>query len=423
MSIIEKAKHVILWLFFFARFSVRQFYRQRGLQIASSLAYATLLSLVPLVTVMFGFLGGLPIFENMGDSIQSFIFQNFAPAFGDTVRGYLEEFASKASKLTGTGIIILVAIALMLMATIDSALNTIWHVRRRRNPVARFLVYWAIISLGPLLLGIGIVSTSYLLSTTVVSGVDVSLGIDLKNSLLSYVPFLTTSVAFSLLYIVIPNCYVSRRNAVIGGVTAAILFELAKYGFGIYVKSVPSYEAIYGAIAIVPTFLVWMYLSWVIVILGAHITFCLSAFRMDFEQNNTRDADWTFIDVFRLIFILWEAQKQGQSFNSSKMKKYRIKLPQFQVTEIMELLLSAEWVQRSSRGTWLLSRDLAEVTLLDLYRIIPRRLPGQMEYSGKDTLTKDLQQLLNKHNEDLDKLLSQPLRDFLSEAERDVKSL
>lgn len=180
MSIIEKAKHVILWLFFFARFSVRQFYRQRGLQIASSLAYATLLSLVPLVTVMFGFLGGLPIFENMGDSIQSFIFQNFAPAFGDTVRGYLEEFASKASKLTGTGIIILVAIALMLMATIDSALNTIWHVRRRRNPVARFLVYWAIISLGPLLLGIGIVSTSYLLSTTVVSGVDVSLGIDLK---------------------------------------------------------------------------------------------------------------------------------------------------------------------------------------------------------------------------------------------------
>lgn len=215
----------------------------------------------------------------------------------------------------------------------------------------------------------------------------------------------------------------SRRNAVIGGVTAAILFELAKYGFGIYVKSVPSYEAIYGAIAIVPTFLVWMYLSWVIVILGAHITFCLSAFRMDFEQNNTRDADWTFIDVFRLIFILWEAQKQGQSFNSSKMKKYRIKLPQFQVTEIMELLLSAEWVQRSSRGTWLLSRDLAEVTLLDLYRIIPRRLPEQMEYSGKDTLTKDLQQLLNKHNEDLDKLLSQPLRDFLSEAERDVKSL
>ncbi len=225
----NKLQYACLWLFYFSRFSIRQFYRQRGLQIASSLAYATLLALVPLVTVMFGFLGGLSVFENMGDTIQTFIFNNFAPAFGDSVRQYLQEFSHKASKLTTTGIIVLVAIALMLMATIDSALNTIWHVRRRRNPVARFLVYWAVISLGPILLGIGLVSTSYILSTSVVSEVDVSLGLEFKNKLLSSLPFLTTSVAFTLIYILTPNCYVLRRNAMIGGVIAATLFELAKY--------------------------------------------------------------------------------------------------------------------------------------------------------------------------------------------------
>ena len=152
------------------------------------------------------------MFEDMGDSVQTFIFNNFAPAFGDSIRQYLNEFSQKASKLTTTGLVILVLIALMLMATIDSALNTIWHVRHRRNPVARFLVYWAIISLGPILLGTGLVSTSYLLSTSVVSGVDVSLGFELKKNLLSSIPFLTTSVAFTLIYVLIPNCMFQERT-------------------------------------------------------------------------------------------------------------------------------------------------------------------------------------------------------------------
>jgi membrane protein len=417
-DLINKLQHICLWLFYFARFSVRQFYQQRGLQIASSLAYATLLALVPLLTVMFGFLGGLSVFENMGDSIQTFIFNNFAPAFGDSVRQYLNEFSQKASKLTTTGIIVLVGIALMLMATIDSALNTIWHVRRRRNPVARFLVYWAIISLGPILLGIGLVSSSYLLSTSMVSGVDVSLGFDLKSKLLSWLPFVTTSVAFTLLYVLIPNCYVPRRNALIGGVIAAILFELAKYGFGIYVKSVPSFEVIYGAIAIIPTFLIWMYTSWVIVILGAHITFCLSAFRMQFEKKGTQGSDWTFVDAYMLVCGLWRAQKRGVALNSSRMKIYGIKLPQFQVSEVMELLEAASWVRGSAGGTWILCRDLAEVTIMDLYRIIPKRLPMNDSVQSLDSWTDELQLLLKQHNEDMEVLLAMPLRELLLKAEQ-----
>ncbi|MFT5351069.1 MAG: membrane protein, partial [Gammaproteobacteria bacterium] len=282
--------------------------------------------------------------------------------------------------------------------------------------------YWAIISLGPILLGVGLISTSYLLSISAASGVDVSFGFDLKAKLLSYLPFLTTSVAFTLLYVLIPNCFVSRRNALIGGVIAAILFELAKYGFGIYVKAVPSYEVIYGAIAIIPTFLIWIYTSWVIVILGAHITFCLSAFRMEFENKGMHGSDWTFLDAYKLVCGLWRSQKKGVPLSSANMKQYGIKLPQFQVSEIMELLESANWVKGSAGGAWILCRDLAEVTVMDLYMIIPKRFPMNESAQSTDGWTNQLHLLLAKQNNDLEELLSLPLRDLLLKAEQSSDS-
>src|SRR5690606_1670964 len=124
------------------------------------------------------------------------------------------------------------------------------------NPVARFLVYWAILTMGPLLLGVGLFSTSYLFSLPLISGVDTTFGV--KERLLSWLPFMTTSIAFTIIYILIPNCVVLRRHALVGGIAAAILFELAKYGFGIYVRTMPGYQTIYGALAVIPIFLIWI---------------------------------------------------------------------------------------------------------------------------------------------------------------------
>ena len=364
--------HQCEWQFYFTRYFFRQFFQQRGMQIAAFLAYTTLLSLVPLLTVMITFLGGLPMFDRVNDAIQTFIFSNFVPNFGDTIRDYLGTFSNKASQLTITGMAVLFIFALMLMNTIDGALNSIWHVHNRRNLVSRFLIYWAVITLGPLLLGVGLLSTSYLLSLPMISGVGSSYG--LKAHLLSWLPFLTTSIAFTLLYILIPNCFVLRRHALVGGVSAAVLFELAKYGFGVYVSQVPTHE-IYGALAVIPIFLIWIYLSWVIVLLGAHITFCLSAFRLGVEKAGRKQADWDFIEVFRIIALLWRMQKEGRSLGFNVIRKHGIHIPQYHFNEIMEVLQRAHWVENSSQGAWLLSRDMDDVTILDLRRVIPRPLP------------------------------------------------
>lgn len=412
--ITERIADAAGWLFYFSKYFIRQFYQQRGLQVAASLAYATLLSLVPLLTVMFAFPGGLPGFAALGDSIQTFIFNNFVPAFGETVREYLGGFSESASRLTLTGATFLVLIALMLMATIDNALNYIWRVRNRRGPVARFLVYWAMITLGPLLVGAGLISTSYVLSLPLVSDVDASVGI--QKRLLSVLPFLTTTTAFTLLYVLVPNCYVMRRHAIIGGAVAAVLFEFAKTGFGLYVRSVPA-EQIYGAIAVIPLFLIWIYLSWVIVLFGAHITFCVAEFNLANERAGRDQGQWKFEDAFRLLNALWAAQKTGRPLEIRALRGVGIRLPQHHVNDIMMCLEREQWVELTAEGNWVLSRDLDDVTLLDLHRVIPRRLPIEGFAQSRDRRLQVLEEVMDAHRKQIEGSLGVPVGELMRKAQ------
>lgn len=261
-------------LYAFCRLVLRRFTARHGIQSATALAYTTLLSIVPLVGVMFSFFGEFPVFNEINVIVEDFIFANFVPEFGRAVQGYLIEFSLNASRMTRTGIIALIVIALLMMWGIESAINQAWDVPVSRNPVKRFIIYVAVLTLGPVLLGIGLYSTSYLLALPLVRDVDASLM--LRARLLTVLPFLTTTLAFALLYYLVPNRRVNRHHALTGGVFAAVCFEMAKYSFGMYVKAVPTYEVIYGALAIVPMFLAWIYVSWVIVLMGAQVACSLS---------------------------------------------------------------------------------------------------------------------------------------------------
>ena len=277
----SKNKFFMFFQIIFARTSyiLRHFYLSNGMQVASSLAFTSLLSFVPLLTVMFGLFGEISVLQNFSTLIQNFIFANFVPEFGQTIEQYIYIFSTKASQLTISGSVFLVLIAMMLLATIDNSFNRIWKIKKKRNPIKRILIYFSLLIIGPLLIGIGLALTSYLLSIPVIADVDTTFNV--KTHLLGWLPFLMTSIAFILLYILVPNCYVYKKYAVSAGVICAILFELAKYGFGIYVKEMSGYENIYGALAILPLFLVWIYISWVIILFGAHITFCLSSFYLN----------------------------------------------------------------------------------------------------------------------------------------------
>ncbi len=258
---------------------LRHFYLSNGIQAASALAFESLLSLVPLLTVMFGLFGHISVLQDFSTMIQNFIFTNFVPEFGQTIEQYIYIFSSKASQLTISGSFILILIALMLLATIDNTFNRIWEIKKKRNPIKRVFIYFLLLIMGPLLIGIGLALTSYFLSIPVIADVDTVFNI--KSHLLRWFPFLMTSITFILLYTLVPNCYVSNKDAVIAGVICAILFELAKYAFGVYIKEMSDLENIYGTLAIVPLFLIWIYISWVIILFGAHITYCLSLFYKD----------------------------------------------------------------------------------------------------------------------------------------------
>ncbi len=247
----------------------------RYFRVASALSFSSILALVPLLTVVFSALSLFPIFTRWSEDIQDFIYRNFVPQLGDQIQASLQEFSANAGQLTLWGLIFLLITTLALLATIEDAFNDIWQVKKGRPFGQRVLVYWAMLTLGPILIAMSLSVSSYLLSMSFIDSQPTISGV--KSFLLSGLPFALELLAFVFLYISVPNCEVRFKYALSGGVIAAILFELAKYAFATYLVYFTSYQRIYGALAVLPVFLIWIYLSWLVVLIGAYITAALGA--------------------------------------------------------------------------------------------------------------------------------------------------
>ncbi len=239
--------------------------------VASALAFTTLLALVPLLTVVFAILSMFPFFVEWRDEIEAFLYSNLAPATGDAVQTYLREFAGQAGSLTGLGLAGLLVTALLLLSTIEDAFNEIWTVRKGRTLSQRLLLYWAMLTLGPVLMVTSIALTTYLGSTVLGNWISTASG---PNAvLLRVVPLLLEGLGFFLMYLIVPSCPVRPRSALGGAVVAVVLFELTKFCFVIFISNFDTYQIIYGAMWSIPVFLLWIYLSWLVILLGA----CISA--------------------------------------------------------------------------------------------------------------------------------------------------
>ena len=377
----------------FMKLLLARFIANNSLQNAAAMTYTTLLSLVPLIAVMISVFSVFPIADKVSEELQTFMFENFVPASSDVLQTYLDEFTGKAAQMTGTSFIFLVIVAVMLMASIDQAFNRIWRVKRKRGLMKMFMVYWSVLSLGPILIALSIAVTSYIISLPLLheSGVFEPAG-----RLLSFAPVFVSSLAFMLLYAVIPNRPVPIKHAFAGGLVAAIMFELAKRGFGFYVTNFPSYEAIYGALATVPIFLVWLYLSWLVTLLGAEFTYCLNIYRH--QKHVTEWHGDKLLDVLQVLARLWQAQQTGQSISLQRLVDEVEGYAEEHMENLLIKLQKSHLVLNTVKYEWALGRDLSHFSLAELYRLRPFILPSQQEldsYSGpaKENLVPLLSQI------------------------------
>lgn len=239
---------------------------------AGYLAYITLLSIVPMLTVLLSVLSSFAIFENAGDAMQDFVITHFVPAAGDAVKGALLEFVANTGKMSAVGGFFIFGAALMLISNIDKNLNYIWRVKQKRRAVFSFSMYWMVLTLGPILVGASIAATSYVTSLKIIESEAIS---GIYDLLLRWLPFLLSFFAFVGLYLLVPNKKVRISHAMVGAIVAALLFEVSKKGFAAYITQFPSYQLIYGALAAIPILFVWVYLCWLIVLVGAEVTAAL----------------------------------------------------------------------------------------------------------------------------------------------------
>ncbi len=389
----------------FAALVAQRFGRHEIAQNAAALTYTSLLSLVPLMTVTVAIFAAFPIADRVYIRVQDFVFMNFVPTSVVVLQQYLAEFSAKASQLSGTGAVFLLVVALLMMANIDRALNAIWEVKAKRSFANQFLIYWAVLSLGPVLIGASLLVTSYVVSLPLLSEAASS---GLGRWLLGWTPIAASAIAFTMLYAVVPHRRVRLLHAIIGGVFAALLFEGAKRGFAFYITQFPTYEAIYGALASIPIFLVWLYLSWIVVLLGAEVTHCLSIFR--WSETEHRVSAIGMGDAVAVLLALDEAAEHGGAVTTAALAARKRRWREPQIDDLLGELRARRWVHMTRGGGWVLARRLSDVTLLDLYASRMFDLPRA---SDPDWPTEPrLAEVLAQGNAGIGDALQVPLAEF-----------
>lgn len=269
ISTIEKAKRFAGHVWALLRNVVHHCKQDRITVSAGHLAYVSLLSLVPFIVVFFSILSAFPAFTEVRIQLEQYVFSNFIPTSGDLLQKHMAEFVRNASKMGAVSILFLVAVALALISNVDRTLNHIWQSKSERPRIYTFSIYWTVLTVAPLLIGVSVLVSTYLVGLANFAD-EYTPGF--STMLLKIVPFGTAVFAFFILYMVVPNKRISAKHAISGALLAAILFELSKKLFALYMESFPSYQMIYGAIAVIPILFVWVYVSWILVLVGAEFT-------------------------------------------------------------------------------------------------------------------------------------------------------
>lgn len=348
----------------FMRFIAERFSRDRCAQIAASLTFTTLLSLVPLFTIALTLFSAFPVFEDYSSQIKRFLVGNLMPDIASKViTQYVQQFTDSAMRLTALGIALLAVTAMFLLLTIEHAFNTIWRVTAHRPLFKRLVIHWAALTLAPLLVGASLALTSWLvgLSMGYVRHVPI-FGV----GVLKLLPVLLTWLAFAMLFYFVPNRHVSRSHAMIGALVAALAFEAMNRAFGYYVSHFPTYKLVYGAFASVPIFLMWIYLSWLSILIGAVIAASLSYWRTPMTTHATPAAQ--LLDALRVLQTMTAGLREGRVSSLPELSR-SLHLSYDALEALLAQLERADMIRKVKGDGWLMMRDAGHIRTAELLRL------------------------------------------------------
>lgn len=358
----------------FAWFVIRRFSEERVPQAAASMTFTTLLALVPVLTVMVAVASIFPVFDRWSDSFVSFVNQTIVPQGADMVFDYIDAFRDQANRLTAIGSVMLVVTSLMLIRTIDNAFNRIWRVNTQRPWMMQFLVYWALLTFGPLSLGVGISFMVGSVQDSVLSSGAQQWADALKTA--ARLAFMT--LLLWGLYRFVPNRFVPARQAFVGALITAFCLETARFLFTWYMGNFDGYRSIYGAFAAVPFFLLWLNLLWTLVLGGAVLTSSLSywqgeAFRRGFDSRGRFD------DVLKILLLLDAAQKEGRTLSVQEFRRH-INMGYDELGELLEKLARYGYIYSGRQG-WVLKTGADSIELSELFKLfVYRPLPVERDH-------------------------------------------
>jgi|CXWL01.1.fsa_nt_gi membrane protein len=384
--------------FNFIRFIAMRFSQDRCAQIAASLTFTTLLSIVPLITIALTMFSAFPVFQDFSNEIKIFLLDNLMPdKAGSVITKYMQQFAESAMRLTAVGIVFLTVTAMLMMLTIDQAFNVIWRVSRPRPLVKRLVIYWAVLTLSPLLIGASLSLTSWLVGLSMGYAKHIPV---FGVGALKILPVMFTTLAFAMLYQLVPNRHVPRAHAWAGAIVASIMFESMNRIFGYYISHFPSYKLVYGAFASVPIFLLWIYLSWLTILVGALIAASLSHWRAPLSAAITPTAQ--LLDALRVLRMMVEGLRHGKLNALPELSK-SLHLGYDALEAIFEKLANAQIVRKAEGQGWLLLKDASHIQVNELLNLFVLNQDEESAESVGDPLRMWLENYLQQmdHHADI----------------------
>ena len=379
MNIQNWQRRTLIKFHSFPQFLWTRFWDDQCFEAAGALAYTTMLAIVPLGAVSLSIISAFPQFQIVKEQLLEFIFTQFVPSAGSSIKQYIEPLFDRASALTIPGVIALMVSAVLMMNSIETSFNRIWRAPTARPPMARFVVFWSALTLGPLLLAASLVMTGYARTLPLLEKAAAHADeIGASALVLSLVPVLIEFIAFTLSYAIVPHREIRWRHAAAGGLIATIFFEIAKRGFVWYVATFPATRQIYDALSLLPIFILWLYVLWLIVLLGASFAASLAAYRFEQDQPPVPRDEWLPL-ALRVLGQLKQAQQRGDGMSSADLKERIANLTDDLLQRFLSDFDALKLVQRTELGRWVLARDLGSVSLVELYRTghypLPTRAP------------------------------------------------